>query len=55
MPWRLGHIVDFLTEQRNAVWLGLPGTGTERDGAPDTEETLAAPIGKPAGCTCSTN
>ncbi|HEY1488542.1 MAG TPA: DinB family protein [Micromonosporaceae bacterium] len=72
MPWRLGHIADFLTEQRNAVWLGLSATGIERDGEPDTaaaalaavdaayaswrtlleastEETLAAPIGPPAG------
>jgi uncharacterized damage-inducible protein DinB len=42
MPWRLGHIVDLLTEQRNAAWLGLPASGSERDGAPDTAEQALA-------------
>lgn len=72
LPWRLNHIADFLTEARNASWLGLPATGAERDGEPataaqiletldaayanwralldaSTEESLAAPIGTPAG------
>jgi uncharacterized damage-inducible protein DinB len=72
LTWRLGHIVDFLTEARNAIWLGLPATESERDGDlataaqvldaleaayaqwralldASTEESLAAPIGKPAG------
>ena len=36
MSWRLNHIVDFLTEQRDATWLGLPATAPERDGNPGT-------------------
>jgi catechol 2,3-dioxygenase-like lactoylglutathione lyase family enzyme/uncharacterized damage-inducible protein DinB len=42
LTWRLGHIADLLTEQRNAVWLGAPasdlGTGTPATAA----EALAA-------------
>jgi hypothetical protein len=25
IAWRLGHIADLLAEERNAVWLGVPG------------------------------
>jgi uncharacterized damage-inducible protein DinB len=25
IAWRLGHIADLLTEDRNAAWLGVPG------------------------------
>lgn len=72
LTWRLNHIVDFLTEQRNATWLGLPAREAERGAEPgdaeqalaaldnayaswralldaSTEESLAVPIGKPAG------
>jgi uncharacterized damage-inducible protein DinB len=44
MPWRLNHIVDFLTEGRNAVWLGLPAPEAGRDGAPDTAEQALATV-----------
>jgi uncharacterized damage-inducible protein DinB len=75
LAWRLPHIVDFLTEQRNASWLGQSAAPAERDGQDgkpataaqvldaldaayaywralldaSTEDSLAAPIGKPAG------
>ncbi|HEY4457453.1 MAG TPA: DinB family protein [Pseudonocardiaceae bacterium] len=44
LPWRLNHIADFLTEDRNAVWLGLPATEVERDGEPDTAAAALAAL-----------
>ena len=36
IAWRLGHIADLLTEERNAAWLGVPerrGPGPAADAA----------------------
>lgn len=36
LSWRLSHIAALLAEDRNAVWLGRPGTDAEEPGDPGT-------------------
>ncbi|GAB3893362.1 DinB family protein [Kibdelosporangium lantanae] len=43
LAWRLSHIVDFLSEDRNGPWLGRPALPLNRSGAPGSaDEALAA-------------
>lgn len=42
MAWRLGHVRDMLTEQRNWTWLGLHAPEPPAPGSPTTADTAVA-------------